>query len=332
MSKKMVAALAATLIAALAVTGCSKPAQPTAAAAEQQAAYDIKSKIPFAGNEINKYDKFYEEKDGVKHFYLYMEEKEWEILKGVKVPAWTFNGTVPGPEIRVKKGDKVAVHFRNTASQPHSIHFHGQLGLSQEMDGVPATSKTVNPGQEFVYEFDAENSGTLMYHCHVATYYHVDMGMYGAFIVEDPEGDADLKVDKEYTFILDDWAVGTMDPFKLATKQDYNYFTVNGKAFPETTPIEGKVGEKVRVRFINMGYRDFAIHSHGYGGLITHLDGFRLPAPYQRDVFTVAPGERMDVIITLREGIYPWHDHQLENVLNNGEYLGGATFLVIGKK
>jgi len=335
-SKKLVAAAAASLIAVLAVTGCSKPAETTAqkpaetqpAAEQKPAAYDIKSKIPWAGKEIQKPEKFFEEINGVKHFYLYVEEKEWEILKGVVVPAWTFNGTVPGPEIRVKKGDKVAVHFKNTSSQPHSIHFHGQLGLSQAMDGVPATSATVNPDKEFVYEFDAVNSGTLMYHCHVATYYHVDMGLYGAFNVEDPE---DPKYDKEYTFILDDWAVGTMDPFKLATKQDYNYFTVNGKAFPETTPIEGKVGEKVRVRFINMGYRSFSIHSHGYGGLITHLDGYKFPTPYMRDVFTVAPGERMDVEVTLREGIYPWHDHQLENVLNNGEYLGGATFLVIGK-
>ena len=76
----------------------------------------------------------------------------------------------------------------------------------------------------------------------------------------------------------------------------------------------------------------FSIHSHGYGALITHLDGFPVPQPYQRDIITVAPGERTDVMITVREGIYPWHDHALENVLNNGEYLGGATFLVIGKK
>ncbi|MFZ5822762.1 MAG: multicopper oxidase family protein [Bacillota bacterium] len=333
MQKKMVAAAAATLIAALVVSGCSKPADKAAAqpAAQQQAAYDIKSKLPNLGKPIDKYDKFFEEKDGVKHFYLYMEEKEWEILKDVKVPVWSFNGTVPGPEIRVKKGDKVAVHYRNTSSQPHSIHFHGQLGLSQAMDGVPATSATVNPGKEFTYEFVAENSGSLMYHCHVATFQHVDMGMYGALIVEDPE-DEKLNIDKEYTFMLDDWAVGTMDPFKIVTKQDYNYFTINGKAFPETTPIEGKVGERIRIRFMNMGYRSFSIHSHGYGGLITHLDGFPVPQPYERDIFTVAPGERMDVVITLREGIYPWHDHQLENVLNNGEYLGGATFLVIGKK
>ncbi|HWI53343.1 MAG TPA: multicopper oxidase domain-containing protein [Symbiobacteriaceae bacterium] len=325
--RKTMAALAAAALMAAVVAGCSKPAPEAKPAAAPK-----NNPIPFAGKPVNKYDKFYEEKDGVKHFYLWLEEKEMEILKDVKVPVWAFNGTVPGPELRFTEGDKVAVHFRNTASQPHSIHFHGQLGLSQAMDGVPATSATVNPGKEFVYEFTATSSGTMMYHCHVATYHHVDMGMYGAMIIE-PKNEQKTW-SKEYTLILDDWAVGTMDPFDTTGvhHRDYNYFTVNGKSFPETVPIEGKVGEQVKIRFINMGYRAFSIHSHGYGGLITHLDGYPVPQPYQRDVFTINPGERTDVLITMRDGIYPWHDHNLENVLNNGEYLGGATFLVIGKK
>jgi len=315
---------ATVLAAALLITGCSaKPTAPKSQPVEKA------NPIPLAGKPVNKYDKFFEEKDGVKHFYLWIEEKEIEILKGVKMPVWSFNGTVPGPEIRVKQGEKVAVHFRNTGSQPHSLHFHGQLGLSQEMDGVPATSSTVNPGTEFVYQFAAENAGTLMYHCHVSTYNHLDMGMYGAFVVE--AKDEKKTWTKEYNLFLDDWSTD-MDPFKAPSKRDYNYFTVNGKAFPETAPIEGKVGEQVRLRFYNVGYRSFSMHSHGYGMLVTHLDGFPVPQPFQRDVLTVNPGERYDVLITLREGIYPWHDHQLENVLNNGEYLGGATILVIGKK
>jgi manganese oxidase len=332
MGKKltMTIALAVTTIMALAAcTSAPKAndAKTTAAATETE---EKTNPIPLAGKPVNKYDKFFEEKDGVKHFYLWVEEKEWELMKDVKTPVWAFNGTVPGPEIRVQEGDKVAVHFRNTGSQPHSIHFHGQLGLSQAMDGVPVTSHAVKPKEEFVYEFTATSTGTMIYHCHVASYSHIDMGMSGALIVE-PKNEKKTW-DKEYTMMLDDWAVGDMDPFTNVTHRNYNYFTVNGKAFPETTPIEGKVGERVKVRFINIGYRNFSIHSHGYGGLITHLDGFKLDQPYTRDVFTVAPGERMDIEITLREGAYPWHDHQLENVLNNGEYLGGATFVVVGKK
>ncbi len=332
-NRKFAAGVAALATVAV-VAGCtSKPAPATTETKTPAAAAPAAQKanpIPNAGKPVDKYPKFFEEKDGVKHFYLWIEEKEHEILKGVKVPVWSFNGTVPGPEIRVQEGDKVAVHFKNTGSQPHSIHLHGQAGLSQAMDGVPATSSTVNPGKEFVYEFTADTTGSMMYHCHVATYAHVDMGMYGSLVVEPKNM---KKVDHDLTMILDDWAVGTMDPFDgKVTHRDYNYFTVNGKAFPETVPVEGKVGEKVRLRLVNMGYRAFSIHSHGYGGWVTALDGYPVPQPYQRDVFTVNPGERMDVEFTLKEGIYPFHDHQLENVLNNGEYLGGATFLVIGKK
>lgn len=331
MTKKTTAIMLLALLAIGALAGCAtkqngEPAKTAAATTEEKV-----NPIPNAGKPVNKYDKFFEEKDGVKHFYLWIEEKEWELLKDVKAPVWAFNGTVPGPEIRVQEGDKVAVHFRNTGSQPHTIHFHGQVDLSQAMDGVPVTSQAVNPNKEFVYEFTATTTGSMMYHCHVSTYNHVDMGMYGALIVE-PKNEQKTW-DKEYTFILDDWAVGNMDPFTTTTThREYNYFTVNGKAFPETTPIEGKVGERVKVRFINMGYRSFSIHSHGYGGLITHLDGYKVPQPYTRDIFTVAPGERMDVEFTMKEGAYPWHDHGLENVLNNGQYLGGATFVVIGTK
>lgn len=328
MKRTAMTAAVTALVAAVALTGCSKPAENTS---KTPATAEKANFIPRAGKPVNKYDKFFEEKDGVKHFYIWIEEKEHEILKGVKVPIWSFNGTLPGPEIRVQEGDKVQVHFRNTGSQPHSIHFHGQLGLTQQMDGVPATSATVNPDKEFTYEFDATSTGTLMYHCHVSTYNHVDMGMYGAMIVE-PKNEKKTW-DKEYSFILDDWQVGgDFDPFGKDPHRDFNYFTINGKSFPETTPVEGKVGEKVKLRFLNMGYETYSIHSHGYGAMITHLDGFPVPAPYQRDIITVAPGERVDVEITIREGIYPWHDHNLHHTLNNGEYLGGATFLVIGTK
>lgn len=325
-TRKMITVAAVALIAALAITGCSLGSLGS----KKAVVAEIPNQIPLAGKPIDKYDKFFEEKDGVKNFYLWIEEKEWEIMTGVKVPVWSFNGTVPGPEIRITEGDKVAIHFRNTSSQPHSVHLHGVLELQQQYDGVPATSGTVNPGKEFTYEFTAKNSGTLMYHCHVATFNHVDMGMYGALIVE-PKDEVKTWA-KEYVMMLDDWAVGNMNAFEVTPRREYNYFTINGKAFPETEPVEAKVGEQVKIRFINMGYRSFSIHSHGVAGLITHLDGFPVPHPYRRDIFTVAPGERMDVLFTMTEGIYPWHDHQLENVLNNGEYLGGATFLVIGKQ
>lgn len=328
MRRPLLATLAAT--AALAVlAGCTQPISTRQAVDAAQTSR--KNPIPLAGKPVNKYEKFFEEIGGVKHFYLWLEEKEVEILKGVKMPVWAFNGQFPGPEIRVTEGDRVAIHLRNTSSQPHSIHLHGVLGLEQRFDGVPATSRTVNPGQEMVYEFVAENPGTHWYHCHVSTYQHLRMGMYGALIIEPRDRRAEPRADREVVLFLDAFDPN-FNPLETSTRHEPKYFLINGKAFPETTPIEGKPGETVRIRWINTAYRPYSMHSHGYAYTITHLDGFPLERPIQRDVLTVSPGERYDTLITLREGAYPIHDHQLENVLNNGEYLGGATLLVIGKQ
>lgn len=315
------------LVAAMALAACANP-RTIPQTPPATALPDLARILPRMGQPIEKPAQFFQELNGVKHFYLYIEEREHEILKDVKVPVWAFNGEVPGPEIRVQEGDRVAIHLQNTSSQPHSLHLHGMTSVDQSMDGVPATSKAVLPGEEFVYEFTAGTPGTHMYHCHVGTYQHLDMGMYGPLIVE-PRNET-LKYDQEYTFMLDEWDT-KINPLQNVHSRTYDYFTINGKAFPETPAIQGKVGEVVRVRFINAGYATYYMHSHGYAFTVTHADGYPLPQPYQRDVLPIGPGERYDVLLTLREGIFPWHSHQLEQVLNDGEYLGGAALLVIGE-
>ena len=140
---------------------------------------------------------------------------------------WAFNGTLPGPTLRVNQGDLVRVHFTNTHHQPHTIHWHG-IYADQKHDGVPHTSRAIMPGETYVYEFVAEHAGTFLYHCHVDSYRHIDMGMYGALIIE-PE---DNTWDREYTLVLDDWD-SDIDPMAHPYEPDHNYFLVNGKAFPD---------------------------------------------------------------------------------------------------
>ena len=127
-----------------------------------------------------------------------------EILPGVKIHAFTYNGTYPGPEIRVKEGDWVMVNFTNTTSELHTIHWHGIM-LENEMDGVPnGTQWGVGPNQTFKYLFRAQPAGTHFYHCHNMTNLHVQAGMFGALIIE-PKEDLVKKVfnyDREYTLCL----------------------------------------------------------------------------------------------------------------------------------
>jgi FtsP/CotA-like multicopper oxidase with cupredoxin domain len=100
--------------------------------------------------------------------------KTIEIAPGISFPAWTYNGRVPGPTIRATEGDRVRVTFTNGNDHPHSIHFHGFH--APEMDGVTP----VNPGEQFIYEFDAAPAGLHLYHCHTTPFSrHIHKGLYG---------------------------------------------------------------------------------------------------------------------------------------------------------
>ncbi len=127
-----------------------------------------------------------------------------EIVPGIKIHAFTYNGTYPGPEIRVPEGDWVQVNFTNRTSELHTIHWHGII-LANEMDGVPnGTQWGVGPNQTFRYLFRAQPAGTHFYHCHNMTNLHVQAGMFGSLVVE-PKSDIVKQVfpyTREYTLLL----------------------------------------------------------------------------------------------------------------------------------
>lgn len=127
-----------------------------------------------------------------------------EIVPGIKIHAFTYNGTYPGPEIRVPEGDWVLVNFTNRTAELHTIHWHG-ITLANEMDGVPnGTQWGVGPNQTFKYLFRAQPAGTHFYHCHNMTTLHVQAGMFGALIIE-PKDDLVKRAfpyEREYTLVL----------------------------------------------------------------------------------------------------------------------------------
>ena len=118
-----------------------------------------------------------------KKMTIILEDTEIEIAKGEKVKAWAFNGTAPGPTIRVTEGENISILFLNKGAYPHTMHFHGIH--DDKNDGV---LPVIMPGKSYTYNITAEPAGALMYHCHVPPVSeHIRMGMYGAFII-DPEG------------------------------------------------------------------------------------------------------------------------------------------------
>ena len=121
------------------------------------------------------------------------------------VETWAFNGTVPGPEIRLRAGEVLRAQVRNQLPDPLTIHWHG-IALRNDMDGVPGvTQESIEPGAEFVYEFTAPDPGTYFYHPHTGT--QLDRGLYAPLIVEEPAAPAEY--DEDFTVMLDDWIDGT---------------------------------------------------------------------------------------------------------------------------
>ena len=120
----------------------------------------------------------------LREYEIFAVDREIEIAPGVFFPAWTFNGSVPGPTLRATEGDRVRIRFVNQGSHPHTLHFHGWHPPA--MDGS-MPDQQVQPGDEFLYEFDAEPFGLHLYHCHaVPLKRHIHKGLYGTFIVDPP--------------------------------------------------------------------------------------------------------------------------------------------------
>ncbi len=177
--------------------------------------------------------------------------------------------TLPGPLIRVDKGDLVRLTFSNTHAKPHTIHLHGFH--RNNVDGV----LPVPPGKDFLIEFVANPCGTYVYHCHINTPVHQDRGMYGQFIVDCPDSEEE-QVDHEFLVVVDeqprDWPELGDDPLP-----ETHEFIINGKAFVPTSvdpannnlrtilgdgtvvagPMRVNKGDKVRIRLSSFG---MAVH------------------------------------------------------------------------
>jgi manganese oxidase len=251
----------------------------------------------------------------VKVFDITCQEIDWETKPGVSYPAFAYNNLVPGPEIRVTEGDKVRVNVTNEMTQSTAVHFHGVM-LPNNMDGVPfITQQPINPGETFVYEFTARNSGTHMYHSHHNAAEQVVRGLLGPIIIEPKDKSREPEVVADYTMILNDSGLG---------------FTINGKEFPYTQPIVAKLGDKIRVRYMNEGLMIHPMHLHGIPQLVFAKDGWYLPVPYLCDTLLIAPGERYDVIVDCTEpGAWAFHCHILSHAESREGMFGMVTALVV---
>ena len=270
-------------------------------------------------------------KPELREFTLTAKEIDWEIMDGTTVRAWTYNGQMPGPEIRVTEGDRVRIALRNQLPVGTSIHWHG-VNLPPEMDGpVGLNQAAVEPGDTFVYEFIATPAGTRWYHSHADPTAQIALGLYGALIVEPRE--PQRSYDREFTYMLNEWDLeltpdvamgraprGPRDQMLRGGELGTDLFLMNGHAHESIPPIKLTEGERVLVRLINAGNLPHAIHTHGHSFRIVATDGNDVPEgmEFVKDTVLIGPGERYDLeLVGDNPGVWMFHCH-MENHAANG--------------
>lgn len=216
----------------------------------------------------------YTVENGIKVFHLIAEVVKRGFLPGKTFFCWGYNGSVPGQTIEVMEGDRVRIIVDNHLPEATSMHWHG-LEVPIDMDGAPAISQPlIQPGGRFVYEFTLHQNGTFFYHSHLPM--QEMMGLIGFFIIH-PKTPNQPRVDKDFGIILQEWAILPNNPIPNTLSMEFNWLTLNGKAGPATTPMIVKQGERVRIRFVNLGMDHHPMHLHGNTFYTTGTEAGRLP-------------------------------------------------------
>lgn len=249
--------------------------------------------------------------NGVKVYHLIAEEVEHTLVDGLTVKCWGYNGRVHGPVIEANEGDRVRIYVTNKLSAPTTAHWHGIL-LPNGMDGVGGlTQKAIQPGETFKYEFTVRHAGTYMYHSHHDEMTQIALGMTGMFVVHPRAPES--RVDRDFVIMLHEWRIdpGASRPNPLEMS-DFNMLTMNGKSFPATAPLVARTGERIRIRFGNLGPMDHhPIHLHGYR--------FSIPETGQKNEVTVlvpVGSTRTIEFVADAPGDWAMHCHMTHHVMN----------------
>ena len=277
------------------------------------------------------------------------------MADGASISTWYFsngggfNGdrTVPSPVIEANEGEQVAITL--SSMMPHTIHLHG-LDVDQQNDGVPATSFEVTGS--YTYTFTAPHAGTYMYHCHVETHQHFEMGMFGTIIIRPGDGSTNQiwaggpTFDKEYIWQLTTYdstwhsgmGGGGMGGGGMGggganlTRYSPDYFMINGKDGANAnndsaTAISAAAGQKVLVRINGTSYLPGIVRMGGLSFEVVASDGRPLAQSFTTTELMCAAGERYDIIVTMPSSGQYTGSIEYRNIQNSAA-LGTATTTV----
>ncbi|RAH96214.1 copper oxidase [Acuticoccus sediminis] len=245
---------------------------------------------------------------------------------------WSYNGTVPGPLLRYRVGDRLEVDFQNRLDEPTAVHWHG-LRPPNAMDGAaPLTQAPVEPGGSMTYAFDLTDAGTYWYHTHFRGWNQQDRGLYGILIVDERKP---LQVDQDILLVLDDWVVdknGQLDP-AFGQMHEWahagrlgNLATINNSA---DAAVQLTAGERVRLRLANVANAQiFALLFSGHIPVIVAEDGNPVePRSLGDKLLVLGPGQRVDLVLDATGApgsTHPITAYTLTDEVRLGRFVYGA--------
>lgn len=289
---------------------------------------------------------------GVRRFKLTAEPVTQALSSNIQLKAWGYDGGTPGPVIVAFEGETVEIEIINRTTQRTSVHWHGLI-VPNDMDGVPEIGEGpyIDPGKSFTYRFTLLQSGTYMYHSHVNPLQEL-MGIVGMFVIL-PR--TTPHVARDYVLMLQEWGIkksgssmssmGTSSSMNMPAPtqdvephvyevdpqaMDYDYFTINGKVYPETSPLRCRYGETIRIRLGNLSMDSHPMHLHGHTFRDIAADGNSLPVPLFKDTMNVAPGETWDIEFEANNpGNWAFHCHKPHHITDSHQPKLGGMFTYV---
>lgn len=276
----------------------------------------------------------------VREWQIVAVDRDIEIAPGIFFPSWVYGsvtsaasrragkiiGQCPGPTLRCVEGELLRIHFTNSSSHPHTIHFHGIH--SSFMDGIPNVGRgNINPGESFTYEFAAAPFGCHFYHCHALPLKrHIHKGLYGAFIVDpDPEkfSGEEREIAKSRNHQYEEnkgfnEMVIVMNGFDTNFDGDNEVYAANSIAFAYMhEPIQIKREQRQRLYLVNATEFDPINSIHLHANFFDYYDHGTTLQPTLKIVDTImqCQGQRGIVEFSFADhapGKYMFHAHQSE--------------------
>jgi len=232
---------------------------------------------------------------------LRIGELTHEIGPRRSIKTIAYNGQVPGPELRVRKGRPLIVDVWNDTKEEDIVHWHG-LHIASNVDGAyeQGTPGVPPKGRRQRYVFTPEPAGTRWYHTHNHAGRNLKKGTYtgqfGLFVVE--SGDEPGAYDQEVPILLHEWEPRLVQDGPVDV--EFRHFSINGKVLGAAEPIRVRQSQRVLFRIVNASAtlpHRLALPGHLFQ--VIALDGNPVPTPTRVPVVDLGPGERVDALVEM---------------------------------